>query len=700
MTFRDRCQINVEAIQSWRVRSCSPRAAKAELILKEGTVLRIVLLVSAAFLASGCLWQVRQRVDQVVCDMADQRYDAAPESGTENKSADSTGASSASNSRSGKKGTLVPDVPTDVQTVAWMESKDDLSDLGQRRVDLNIPPELPGSEAPKVELQGDPATLDAEIDRIYPELPPLPEEPTVQAGPQGKPYTLSDLQSLAAANSPALRQAVADVEAARGALIQAKTYSNPTTGWLFDPANNNSTANTQGLFIDQVIRTGGKQKLGVAAAQKDLDNAELALKRARSDLATAVRNAYFGLLVDKETLVVSRALARFTDDIYRLQTGLMRGALSGPYEPASLRAQAFATRLTYKQAITTYIYDWKGLLATIGVEQLPLTEVAGRVDRLIPYYDYDEVLAYALRYHTDILTAQNAVPKAKFNLKLAQITPLVPDVEMFASMERDKAIFPFGTYSQFSVRFPLTLWDQNKGNILAAQSALVRASEESHRVEVTLTNSLADAYTNYQNNLYAVEYYRKYILPDLVRYYRGVYARRQLDQTLTIGDLVAAQQTLSSNVASYLGVLRTLWTSVVGVADFLQTDDLFQLAKPRALPELPDFSQAPQWPCGHEALAGWCGRRAGAGHPGAVIPSAKAPPAREGTAPSSASPSMRPPAAQGPADPLDPLVERPEDDADDAESSTGPSPATSRRSDQRAVPLNHPRYQDATASTD
>ena len=128
---------------------------------------------------------------------------------------------------------------------------------------------------------------------------------------------------MAAANSPTLRQAVSDVEAAKGNLIQAKTYSNPTFSYLVDPSNNNSTAGVQGAAIEQVIRTGGKQRLGVATAQKDLDNAVLALKRARSDLSTAVRNAYFTLLVDVETLIVTRALAQFTDDVYRIQTGIV-----------------------------------------------------------------------------------------------------------------------------------------------------------------------------------------------------------------------------------------------------------------------------------------------------------------------------------------------------------------------------------------
>ena len=77
-------------------------------------------------------------------------------------------------------------------------------------------------------LPRDTAAAAREIDRIFPELPPLPVEPKVQPGPEGKPYTLADLQRLAAANSPTLRQAASDVEAAKGNLIQAKTYPNPT----------------------------------------------------------------------------------------------------------------------------------------------------------------------------------------------------------------------------------------------------------------------------------------------------------------------------------------------------------------------------------------------------------------------------------------------------------------------------------------
>jgi cobalt-zinc-cadmium efflux system outer membrane protein len=625
-------------------------------------VWRELLLLSGLFLLSGCSWTVREETDQTVRDLVDHPFDLAPQGAAEARTPAAeahTRDGTSSSSRSGEKIALVPEVPIDVQTTAWMESqqgparrdgppKDDRVRLaawtqaptGPIRheaaeppatpgsPELHIPPRVPGSEAPEIHVSpgrtpAEQQIVEREIARIYPELPPPPVEPAVQPGPGGKPYTLADFQRLAAANSPALRQAASDVEAAKGNLIQAMTYPNPIASYLVDPSNNNSTAGVQGGAIEQIIITGGKMKLGVAAAQKSLDNAILALKRARNDLSTAVRNAYFTVLVDVETLAVTRALVQFSDEIYRLQVGLQRAAQFAPYEPTALRAQTYINRLAYKQAIASYIYDWKALVATLGLPQLPLAEIAGRVDRFIPYYDYDEVRAYALQHHTDILTARNGVEIAQYNLKVAQVTPVFPNLDVRYSLEKDFVLGPFGTYQTLALGLPLPIWDQNKGNIIAAQGALVRAGEESHRVEVTLTNGLALAYEGYKNNLYAMEYYRRYILPDLVNYYRGVYTRRQVDISVAFGDLVFAQQNLTTNVTAYLGILGSLWSSVVSVADYLQTDDLFQLAQPRDLPELPDLKHLelpPAWVCGHATVAASCAGPAGAGSP--TIPAA------------------------------------------------------------------------------
>jgi cobalt-zinc-cadmium efflux system outer membrane protein len=463
---------------------------------------------------------------------------------------------------------------------------------------FKIPPDIPGSEAPRVLLPKEPKARSEEIQRLYPELPPLPEEPKPLPGPNGHPYTLADLQQLAAVNSPQLRQAASDVEAARGNLLQARAYPNPTVGLEVDPSNDGSSPGVWGGFVDQVVKTGGKLKLAAAAAEIDLQNAELALRRARSDLATQVRTAYYALLVARETVVVNRALARFTDEVYRIQVDIMTPGFAAAYEPAALRAQAYTARLALKQSIAAYIYAWKQLVAAINLPQLPLTEVVGRVDRVIPYLEYDTVLAHVLNNHTDILSANNAVDKARSNLKLAQVTP-VPDVEFRVAYLKEYVLEPKQWTPTAQVGFPLPIWDQNKGAILAAEAALVRATEEPHRVQMTLTNSLATAYVNYKNNLDALEYYRRYILPDQVRAYRGVFERRAVDPNVAFADIVTAQQALATSVSTYLGILGTLWSAAVSVVDLLQTEDLFQLAQPHALPELPDLEYPPHWPCPH-----------------------------------------------------------------------------------------------------
>jgi cobalt-zinc-cadmium efflux system outer membrane protein len=578
------------------------------------------LLLLSLLLLAGCRGgPVQQQTDRILLEMAQRPFDQAPRESVEDKKEKEKDKTSPEKASEKSAKAEAPEPETDVQTVALMQAEKP----AKKKYELKIPSGIPGSEAVSLDFyqrdkegkilrdpNGKPIEVSDEekqrrIHKFYPELEALPEPPTPQPGPDSVPYTLADFQKLAVQNSPTLRQAASDVKAAEGALFQARTYQNPTIAYQAQPTNNNSNAGAQGGYIDQPIRMWGKMKIQVAAAQKNLEIAQLALRRARSDLSTNVRNAYFALIVAKETMRVNEALARFTDEMYRLYTGYLVAGQVASYEPAPMRAQSYTNRLAYKQAIISYIYAWKQLVATIGLPQLPLTEVSGRVDHLIPYYDFDKVKAHVLANHTDVLTARNGVQLAQYNLKLAQITPL-PDVDVQAAVWKESTITPYVIFYAFQTVFPIPIWDQNRGNIMSAQAALVRAVEQMHLVENTLTNTLAANYTNYQNNLYALEYYRRHILPDQVRYYRGAFERRQRDPVVAASpptDLVTAQQTLASNVQTYLGILGTLWTSVVSVADLIQTPDLFQMATPGELPELPDFTQMPQWLCPHHRVA-------------------------------------------------------------------------------------------------
>jgi cobalt-zinc-cadmium efflux system outer membrane protein len=577
---------------------------------------------------SGCLYHARERTDGTVASLVSHPYDVMPSSALVPAAAPATEPAAIPPSPQGTNPATAPTAPPadgtsgnkrsanpaapkeaaklDVQTSKYLLTSyegDAAQQSGTKKFEPKIPPELPGAEAKAIEIPKEEAAKERAINQLFPKLPPLAAEPVALSSPEGRPYSLADLQFIAAGNSPELRQAASDVEAARGALIQARAYPNPTTGWEITPSNDGSVPSAQGPFIDQVVVTAGKLKLASAAAEMDLRNSELALRRARSDLATRVRNAYYALLVAKESVRVNRALARFTDDVYTLHTGILQAGTAASYEPMALRAQAYSVRLAYDQSIQNYLSAWKLLVAMIGQRQLPLTQVEGRIDAVIPFFDYDTVLGYVLRNHTDVLTARNGLDKAKYQLKLAQVTP-VPNFDFNVALLKDYSVEPKAMVPTATIGFPLPIWDHNKGNIMSAEAALIRATEESHRVEMNLTETLSTNFNNYKTNLQALDYYRNHILPDQVRAYRGVLARRQLDQNAAFSDLFGAQQTLATFVTTYLGVLGTLWSSSVSVADMLQTDDIFQLAQPQAVPSLPDLGVLLPFPCCHPSAPG------------------------------------------------------------------------------------------------
>ncbi|HJT78932.1 MAG TPA: TolC family protein, partial [Gemmataceae bacterium] len=419
------------------------------------------------------------------------------------------------------------------------------------------------------------------IDRIFPPLPPLGPDPRPQPGPGGKPFTLSELQHLALTNSPLVRQAAADVVAARGAARQAGTYPNPNFGYEGDTAGTGGTAGYQGLFFEQTIRTGGKLKIAEAAAVMDLKNAEIALRKAQSDLEAQVRAAYFALLVAQENVRVTEALARVTDQAYAIQLVQFRtGGITAAYEPMQLRVYAYQARAALVAARNTYVSSWKTLASTLGLPALPLTEVAGRADMPIPNFDWDKILVRTLSANTDVLTARVGEQRARYNLLAAQVTP-VPDVNVHLAVQKDYTTPPHSIVTTLQMGVPVPIWDQNKGAIIQAQGQLLRAVEESHRVRDDLSGRLADAFQRYRSNLSTLDYYRDVILPDQVRYYRGVYERYSQDPSVQFTDLVVAQQSLGTAITTYLTTLGALWTAVTDISGLIQTDNLYGMGGER-----------------------------------------------------------------------------------------------------------------------
>jgi len=575
----------------------------------------ILILGVGTLCVAGCLSPVRQDVDALVCKRAELDLDTPPPG-------------------------FIPPVketppPSDKKKPATLLDR------------LEVPANLPGSKAPLMKLEGLPKNflkLDPKeqeklmtkaVSKYFPPLLDVGPDPQALPGPDGRPLTLADLQKLAREHSPLLRQAASDIEAALGAKIQAAVYNNPTIGYL-SSAESFTNGSITGPTITQTIVTMGKRKLAESAAKMDLANARLAYRRAETDLMAAVRSAYFAVLVNEEGMRANRALIELTDEVYKVMLiQLGQGQVAG-YEPSQVSVYAGQARIGYIQSRNSYLQSWKNLATAIGLTMMPVTELSGSVTKNLPRFDFEKSLGHVLRYHTDALTANNGLDKARYNLRLAEVTA-VPDITVGGGFLYDASppgptrIIP-GVFANM----PIPVFDRNQGGIRQAQGALVRAAEEPHRVQNALTASFADAYRHLEENRQVLELYHKQLLPQQIQAFRATVKRHFTagpvevaiagSSTSYVTDMIASEQNVVSLIGSYLATLGAYWQAASDTASLLQTDDVYAMASKVTNLPVTDLAELLSLPCCHPCSSV------------PVVPGVSAAPGMHGASPSSIPP--------------------------------------------------------------
>jgi cobalt-zinc-cadmium efflux system outer membrane protein len=468
---------------------------------------RWLLLTLTTVLACGCFHSLGTGPDLGLCLLPERRpAQASPPEGGK-----SAGAESCRPEPPAPPGASIPDStppPNRLASRATAEKGNIVRVQAEQPLDrdqlvrkLEVPPELPGSAArvqtlPPLDQK---QQRDEAISRAFPPLPASGADTPPLPGPDGHPLTLADLQKLGLAHSPQIRQAVADLEAARGAAIQAGLHPNPNFGYEGDTMGTAALPGYQGGYLEQTVKTAGKLTYARAAALADVRNAELALRAARIDLATRVRTGYFGVVVARESVKVNRALVRFADEIYSVRLEHLRAGQIAPYELSQFRVYAMQARNDLIQALNRSTAAWKQLAAAVGLPGMPPTALAGSVDMPLPRFDYAAVLARIMAQHTDVLTAENTIQRAKFNLLLAKVTP-IPDIDLRILLQKDYTSNTFLLTPSVAVGGRVPIFDQNQGNIQQAGAQLARAQEDVQRARNDLTARLAEAFERYETN--------------------------------------------------------------------------------------------------------------------------------------------------------------------------------------------------------
>jgi cobalt-zinc-cadmium efflux system outer membrane protein len=386
------------------------------------------------------------------------------------------------------------------------------------------------------------------------------------------PPDLAALWELARVNNPTLREAEAEVEAARGQLIQAGKYPNPRLSYR-ESVLGTPQAQAGDLAVEatQEILTRGKRRLDVAIATRGLDAAGVALLNRRFDVLTRIRRAYYDYLGWAYT---ERVSAQMTAGLRQGVEITRRQVEEAKIRPRTdlLRLQAVLDDavLTQRQARTGREAAWRQLAAEVGVPDLPLPEVLPDPANGTPDWQPDAVLRRVLAVNTELQAAAVQTERARLEVERAR-AEAVPNVTVGGGYSNN---FPERQQGgTLTLETPLPLWDRKQGRIHEAQARWARAQAAERSAATRLAGDTAEAFGRYQSARQRVEQLAGAIVPRLEE---SVGLVRRGYQTgapqITFADVLLAEQTLNDARLRLAAARRDLGRALADLQGLMQLD--------------------------------------------------------------------------------------------------------------------------------
>ena len=396
--------------------------------------------------------------------------------------------------------------------------------------------------------------------------------------------TLDQAQQIAKENNPTLRQAEAEIRAAKARQQQAGLYPNPSVGYTGDEIRGGSVGGgKQGFFVQQTIVTGGKLRLASDVLAKETKLAEIEAEEQRIRVQTAVKMAFVRVLAAQELLDARRDLAAIEQDFAQTQRNLANTGQADDTEVLSAEVDAQRMRMAARMQENTLREEWRSLAAAIGKPDLPQAIAAGDLQRDWPELNEEQAVETIAKDSPALAIADNNALRALAVLARARKESL-PDVLLRAGAEYNHETLgsvPFakGWEGIAEVSVELPIFNRYQGNVSAARADIERSEQEKRRIALTLRERAASAVDQYANARLMATNYRDEILPRAKKAYSLMfenYGRMLASYPRVLG----LQRKLYELHTEYIMALEAVWTNGLALQGFLLTDGLEAPARP------------------------------------------------------------------------------------------------------------------------
>jgi outer membrane protein, heavy metal efflux system len=227
--------------------------------------------------------------------------------------------------------------------------------------------------------------------------------------------------------------------------------------------------------------------------------------------------------------------------------------------------------------------EWRSLGAVIGQPDVPLTTVAGDLEKGWPEVNEEVAVESIAKESPAVRIAEAAEERVQSVLGRAK-REAIPDVQVRGGMEYNNELLgsvPFakGWEGIAEVAVQIPLFNRNQGNVAAARADIERAGQEKKRISLTLRERAASSVDQYANARLVAEEYRDEMLPRAKKAY-GLMVEKYGQMLASYPRVLDAQRKLYELQIDYIAALESVWTNGIALQGYLLTDGLEAPTRP------------------------------------------------------------------------------------------------------------------------
>ncbi len=384
-----------------------------------------------------------------------------------------------------------------------------------------------------------------------------------------------DLERMALAASPALRQSAAEVRAAAGRVRQAGLYPNPVLGFTGDHNTPALQGGSLGGFGEQRFVTGGKLGLDRKVADQDRLGVEEMAKAERLRIIAAIDALYYRGLGEQRLLEVRTRMAQLTQTTAATSRELANLGQADQPDVFEVEIEAQRAQLAVVMARNALDRTWREIQALVNQPGLKPSTLAGDLEA-VGKLDRDAALSRILTDSPELRIAAIAEARSGIGVRRAK-AGAIPDIVARGGVRYNRELHldqisgplqQVGPEGYFDVGVSIPIFDRNQGAIQAAEAEQDQARAGVELERQMIRTRFAAVYKEYADAMASIELYRNELLPKARQGFE-MYQGNFRQMAAAYPKVLLAQRSLIQMEQEYIAQLVAAWQARLEIDSLL-----------------------------------------------------------------------------------------------------------------------------------